>query len=38
MSDYLITVKVDQTWFDILGQTSRHQDGFEWIDTEGIEE
>lgn len=38
MSDYLVTIKVDQTWFDILGQISRHQDGFVWIDTEGIEE
>jgi hypothetical protein len=34
---YKITVEVDQQWFDILGQISRHQDGFIWIDVEEIE-
>jgi hypothetical protein len=34
---YKITVEVDQQWFDILGQISRHQDGFVWIDVEEIE-
>jgi hypothetical protein len=31
---YTITVEVDQQWFDILGQISRHQDGFVWISVE----
>jgi hypothetical protein len=34
---YKITVEVDQQWFDILGQISRHQDGFIWIDVEEIQ-
>ena len=28
---YKITIEVDQQWFDILGQISKHQDGFIWI-------
>jgi len=31
---YTITVEVDQQWFDILGQITRHQDGFIWIEVE----
>ena len=31
MSEYVLTIKVDQTWFDILGQISRNQDGFIWV-------
>ena len=31
MPSYTITVEVDQQWLDILGQISRHQDGFIWI-------
>lgn len=31
MSEYILTIKVDQTWFDILGQISRNQDGFIWV-------
>lgn len=31
---YKLTIEVDQTWFDILGQISRHQDGFVWIEVE----
>lgn len=31
MSDYLVTIKVNQTWLDILGQISRNQDGFIWV-------
>jgi hypothetical protein len=34
---YKITVEVDQQLFDILGQISRHQDGFIWIDVEEIQ-
>jgi len=31
---YEIKIRVDQTWFDILGQISRHQDGFIWLERE----
>ena len=31
MSKRVITAEVDQQWFDILGQITRHQDGFVWI-------
>ena len=27
---YRITAEVDQQWFDILGQITRHQEGFVW--------
>ena len=30
MTTYTITAQVDQQWFDILGQITRHQDGFVW--------
>ena len=30
MTTYIITAEVDQQWFDILGQITRHQDGFVW--------
>jgi hypothetical protein len=32
---YTITAKVDQQWFDILGQITRHQEGFVWVEVEG---
>jgi len=32
MSKYIIQVEVDQVWFDILGQITRHQDGFVWLE------
>ena len=32
-----ITIKVDETWFDILGQISRHQDGFVWVEVKESE-
>jgi len=35
MSKRKITVEVDQQWFEILGQISKHQDGFVWIKVEG---
>ena len=31
MTKRVITAEVDQEWFDILGQLTRHQDGFVWI-------
>jgi hypothetical protein len=31
---YRITAVVDDQWFDILGQITRHQDGFVWIEVE----
>lgn len=32
---YTITAEVDQQWFEMLGQLTRHQDGFVWIKVEG---
>ncbi len=32
---YTITAEVDDQWFEILGQITRHQEGFVWI---GVEE
>jgi hypothetical protein len=37
MSERTITVKVDEQWFNILGQITRHQDGFVWVSVEGDE-
>ena len=34
---YEITIEVDQQWFDILGQISKHQDGFIWIEVDHVE-
>jgi hypothetical protein len=31
MSERIITAKIDDQWFEILGQITRHQDGFIWI-------
>lgn len=28
---YRITAEVDEQWFEILGQITRHQEGFGWI-------
>jgi hypothetical protein len=28
---YTITAEVDEQWFEILGQITRHQEGFVWI-------
>ena len=39
MSKYTITAEVDQQWFEMLGQLTRHQDGFVWIEVkEGEDE
>ena len=35
---YTITAEVDQKWFDILEQITRHQDGFVWIEVEKSED
>lgn len=32
---YKITAEVDEQWFEILGQITRHQEGFVW---QGVEE
>ena len=33
---YKINIEVDQQWFDILGQISKHQPGFVWIDVDHV--
>jgi hypothetical protein len=32
---YTITAEVDQQWFEMLSQLTRHQDGFVWVKVEG---
>jgi hypothetical protein len=32
MTTRVITAEVDDQWFEILGQITRHQDGFVWIE------
>jgi hypothetical protein len=34
MSERIITARVDEQWFEILGQITRHQEGFVWIGVE----
>jgi len=31
---YKITAEVDDQWFEILGQITRHQEGFVWIEVD----
>lgn len=31
MAKYTITAEVDEQWFEILGQITRHQEGFVWL-------
>jgi hypothetical protein len=38
MSKRRIVVEVDQQWFEILGQISKHQEGFVWINVKGVED
>jgi hypothetical protein len=38
MQEYKVTLEVDQQWFDILGQISRNQNGFIWIEVENLNE
>jgi len=38
MQKYKVTLEVDEQWFDILGQISRNQDGFIWIEVEDFNE
>jgi hypothetical protein len=28
---YKVTIEVDQQWLNILGQISKHQEGFVWL-------
>jgi hypothetical protein len=35
---YKITAEVDEDWFKILGQITRHQEGFVWIKVKEIDE
>jgi hypothetical protein len=37
MKQYKIKAIVDQQWFDILGQITRHQDGFLWESVKEVE-
>jgi len=32
MSTYVITAEVDQKWYDILCQITKHQEGFVWCE------
>jgi hypothetical protein len=34
MKTYKVTIEIDQQWFDILGQISRNQNGFIWIEVD----
>ena len=34
---YKISIEVDQQWFDILGQISKHQEGFVWIEVDHVD-
>jgi hypothetical protein len=36
--NYKITVEVDQQWYEILGQISKHQRGFVWLDVELVDQ
>ena len=36
MPKYIITAEIDQQWFDILSQITRHQDGFIWQTVEEL--
>jgi hypothetical protein len=38
VSKYKVTIEVDQQWFDILGQISKHQEGFVWLSAKEIDE
>jgi hypothetical protein len=37
MSKRKITIEVDDQWFEILGQISKHQEGFVWIEVDDNE-
>lgn len=32
MKTYVITAEVDDEWFGILGQITRYQEGFMWVE------
>jgi len=33
---YKVTIEVDQQWLNILGQISKHQEGFVWLKIEEL--
>ena len=37
MSKRTITGEVDDQWFEILGQISKHQEGFVWVEVKDSE-
>ena len=37
MTHYRLNIIVDQQWFDMLGQLSKHQEGFMWGDVKSFE-
>lgn len=37
MTEKIITAKVDDQWFEILAQITRHQDGFVWMGVKDAE-
>jgi hypothetical protein len=38
VSNYKVKIQVDQQWLDILGQISKHQEGFIWLEVKEIDE
>jgi hypothetical protein len=34
---YTISAEVDQQWYEILGQITKHQDGFIWVSVKSSE-
>jgi hypothetical protein len=38
MIKYKVTAEVDEEWFMILGQITRHQEGFLWLKVKEIKE
>jgi hypothetical protein len=35
-NEYVIEAQIDETWMQILGQITRHQEGFVWIDAKQV--
>lgn len=31
-TDYEVTIKINQEWFEFLGELSKHNDGFVWVE------
>ena len=36
MKTYVITAEVDDEWFGILGQITRYQEGFRWVEVDEV--